>query len=220
MTAFLNTSNYSYTYASAIPVVQQIVGPLAFLKNVIGLVKDVANAIFSSKSFTTINAEITEKQNSIRTAIRELEAAQEVNKKNHALTTEGYSNARYGLSQVDLNFDPGFQKAIMGLKSNLEKQQEYLQPLSCDDLQFHNRLSSTYDFNSPMWSYDRHHWVVQNQIIITIRRAEAEYALLEVGRCMPLCERLHNIAISILTTIPVVGTIYNGISLYYIPAEA
>lgn len=220
MTAFLNTSNYSYTYASAIPVVQQIVGPLAFIKNVIGLVNDLAKAIFSSKSFTTINAEITEKQKELSTAIRELEAFQEVNNNSYTITTGGYLNARYGLSPVDLNSDLGFQNAIMGLRSGLEKQQEDLQPLSCDQLLFLNSRPSIYEFNSPMWLYDRHYLAVQSQILNTIRLAETEIGFLEVGRCMPLCERLHNIAISILTTIPVVGTIYNGISLYYIPAEA
>lgn len=204
MVSLLNTDNYGYTVACSIPVLQQVVGSLAVLKNLIGAVKDVASAVFSCESFTTINKRATDQQNAIQQDINVFKNIQALNKNTQQLIqTADIQSLRFGTA-VDV--EPS--KQVL-----LKQQNDWnLKPLSRGELQI---IYSCNDVNTPIGQYNILQQIVHYQIENEIERLNGSYGSLELGKCVPVCERLHNIAIGVISAIPVVGTIYNVVSLQY-----
>lgn len=189
---YLNVSNYNYTLARSVPVVQQIVGPLSLLKNAIGTVSDVSTAIFSFQSFTAINNELMETQKEIKNKIAELEDLRMSNENLKDLLKDFHST-----SQCDLEPATRFLLGLI-IKWNL-------QPISQEVL----KGIQIQNDNSPMGQYLNLHRFVDLKIQTEVRRLVSKNKDIERKKCVPLCDRLGRIAKDVLTTIPVVGTLYN-----------
>lgn len=204
MASLLNTQIRSYTVACAIPVVQQVVGASALLKNLIGLVKDVAWAIFSCESFTAIRDRVELKQNSIRNDIQVLRGLQTIN--NNALQVLQAADIQHLRSGIPVDFGPSIQVL-------LDQQNQWnLKPLSSDLMRM---IHSTYDASTPIGQYKILSCTVYMQIETKIAQLDSKCVNLDLWNCIPAVERLHNIAIAITSMTPVVGTIYNVVSLQY-----
>jgi hypothetical protein len=180
------------------PFVQQIVGPVSIVKNVIGTVNDVSCAIFSLQSFTTINADIQEVQKVIKCTIDKLENLR-ISNENFKDLIENY----YLTTKCDLNPSTRFL---------LEQITEWnLPPISQEVL----RTFKIQKHNTPMGQYLNLHQFVDFQIQTEVKRLKGGYEYLEMNKCVPLSDRLNNIANDIFTTIPLVGTLYNLPSFLY-----
>lgn len=204
MAAFLNTEYKGYAVAGTIPVVQQVVGLTALLKNLIGVVKDVAQAVFSCSSFTEVNerldVQLLAKSNNID-ALKLLEKT--------------HQNVQKVLSNLLIRFE---DNQLNGCIQTLKNQQTELnlEPLAPKIQDIIDRFHPAHSLKG---RYENLCYTVEQQIKNKISDLKWECDKLEIQKCQPGLERLHNIAIAILTFIPVVGTIYNGISLQYFPQD-
>lgn len=197
MSNLLSVSSYNYTLACATPIVQQVVGPISILKNSIGTVNDISNAILSFQSFSAINIEISEMQKVIKRTVSSLEHLRK-------------SNARLKVF-LESVYHSGFEFDLNPAIEALAKQQSKwkLPPLT-DEF---NKMIPKEEAKTSMASFITLNRIVDLKMQIEISRLKNGYEYLESKRCTPICDRMDNIANAILTTIPFVGTLYNGYSL-------
>lgn len=196
----INVSDYNYTLACSLPVVQQIVGPLSLVKNVIGTMADISSAVFALESFTSINDEIEEVQRLIVKTTKKLKKLRVSNQ-----------TLKAALKSSNVFFEVDLRPPTQSL---LDQQTKWnLPPPSIGFKALFDKTCGC--SKTPLGQYERLNCLVDYQILTEIERLRSAHNHLEMKKCVPICDRLDNIANSILTTIPVIGTLYNLPHLRY-----
>lgn len=199
MSSLFNTSNYSYAVARVIPGLQQIVGSITVIQNLNGAVEDIRNALLEGKSFSTLNEDIEKEQLLINNTMNGLKDFQRFNAS--IWRQLPILNSK---TEVDIG---AFSQLLLNQHADYN-----LSPLSGIYLATF-KIHHAHCSDTPIGQYERLHWWVDLQIQATVNRLNDERESLEKKKCVPVCKRLDDIADAILTTIPVVGTLYNLPSL-------
>lgn len=202
-----------YNYACVVPVVQQAVGGVTVIKNVIGLIKDIANSILSSfESFEMINAKINLEQIPIYSEIKNLELIQKSNE-NLEKTTRDITINLISTPHKEIEFKKIYDLAIQ----NLEEQQVSLKlsPLSGDDRRILESTNLGFGIDISQDNHYKKYHEVRMQIGNKISNLNIAYVALETKKTVPIGERIKNIALGTISATPVLGTLFNlGVICY------
>lgn len=202
MQYILNTSSPGYTNACIFPVSQQIAGGFTVIKDTIGLIKDLAIMILFCSSQETVNA-YCDKQMEIANRILD-----DLEKVENAI--ERAQGAAFAFLSQE-----GKQEFFDKEEANFEEFRRiydlHLYPLT--------RLQEAGCMGGDPGSYSKFLGDATRIIYQLQNKKETPcklYLFFLMCKGNPPLERIQNIAIGLISATPVVGTVYNLASRYYI----
>lgn len=200
MQHILNTADSRYTTACIFPVVQQVVGGFTAVRHIIGLIKDLATMILFCSGPEDLNNYLDSKMRQMDSLKEDLKTVKEVIElaQKTSIATLSTDGSKEYFKKTNQNFDE-FRKIY--------------------DLQPLDRLGEACCMSGEPDSLTE---FLGNATRLQLQLQDKEYEynkvylLLWACKAEPPLERLHNIAIGAISATPVVGTIYNLASRYYI----
>ncbi|MBA3238616.1 MAG: hypothetical protein H0T62_09770 [Parachlamydiaceae bacterium] len=197
-------SDSDYSTFGLFPVAQQILGIGTVLKNVIGAIKDIAVQILTcGKEQTPFSIENDPEYTRVNNKIEHL----------HDLD-KFWADVQEKRNEISLEKINEHQNHFTDIINSMPEEYD-LFPLSAERQEYYKNLPQENHFDKfRCWTAERREQLENKKA--AIKACKTPYNLFEV---MPISERIQNIALGIITTIPIVATVYHWHLLQYFKEE-